>query len=615
MRIKRKVLDIIKSLDYRTSYIRAYIPTKLRLLTLRDVTFIGVTGSAGKTTTKDITAHILSEFNPCYKNQLTHNNSIGVAWTVRNTTNKHHYCVIEAGGAEPNMMSDSLKFFNPRIAVITNIKNDHRSAFGSIEGIAQEKRKLAEAVPVHGTAILNIDDPLIKEMIPRVKCNIFSIGRDESATLRLIETRSQWPEPLTLEIEFKGHNYQVRTQLHGKQLAFSVLSSLAVAISLKLPIDKSITALENVKPTEARMEAISTRDNITFIRDDWKAPEWSLKYAFDFIKEAKAPRKIIIVGTVSDSTKSPSQRYPKVARLAIEAAELTIFVGPHAYKALKAQNPSQDKTIIAFENIHLASIYLEREMKPGDLILLKGNSPTDHLGRLCLNAIKPIKCWRTENECRSTLVCSKCPKLYEPYLIKEKNQVTHSSNSNTIIIIGLGNADPKLESTAHNIGFMVLNTMNKTLSGSWETSTFGQQSTLVKDGQTYILLKPTGFINDSGNTISKFLASNELNFKKIIVVHDDTDLKIGKIRHKTSGSDGGHNGIRSIIETFQTTEFHRLKMGVRNPEKNVKAKDMVLAQFDESELKQLDTARATASQLLEKFVTAKGKPKDNLLGY
>lgn len=603
---------LTRGLLWRIPFIKAYLPVKLRLLTLKQVVFIGITGSAGKTTTKDITAFILSASQLCQKSTASYNEPLWVAETVRRTTREHRYSVVEMTGSEPNIMDRCLRYLRPKIAVVTNIGHDHHVAFGSKEGIAAEKGKLIHSLSARGVAILNIDDPLVRSMADCTKAKIIWVGRAEGATLRLCEISSQWPKPLTLKVEYQNTIYEVNTQLYGTHLATSVLAALGVAIAVNLPLEDAICTLAKINPTEGRMQVVEDNDGVVFIRDDWKSPEWSLQAPIDFLKMAKATRKIAVIGTVSDSSTENSRRYPAAARVALDGADKVIFVGLNSAHALRAKESADDNRILAFINIAQAAAYLKTELRRGDLVLLKGNNPTDHLSRIYLDRIGAVQCWRNESQCDISLFCSVCPKLNEPFKQLAKISANDLVDATTPIIIGLGNTGQKYTNTPHNVGFMVLDKVANQLGGQWVETPHGLVASMEFKGKTFQMLKPNGFINNSGTAISSFFEMGGFNPARCLIVHDDIARPLGKTRHKVSGGDGGHRGVRSLIYILQTNAIHRLKIGINDPETQQSTVDFVVSQLAASQLSILSKGVDEASTLVLKFVNEGGQPKDNL---
>jgi UDP-N-acetylmuramoyl-tripeptide--D-alanyl-D-alanine ligase len=404
---------------FMKKFLKKFIPLNLKYLIasfhrrrLNDITFIGITGSAGKSTTTDMTATILTPFGHC---QQTHgyNMLTSIVGTVWHTHKHHRYCVAELAAYGPGTLDKTVRLFKPDIAVITLIGRDHYSAYKSIEALAAEKEKVVMGLLPHGTAVLNIDDPLVRSIGERCNRRIIWFGESVGATLRLIEVRSLWPEPLTILFEYQDKTYEVRTQLYGTHMAIPVMASLSIALAADLPLEKAILSIAQFQPLEGRMQVMTGDDGVVFIRDDCKAPQWSLNAPLAFLKEARADRKIAIIGTISDASGDAAKRYKRYCRQFHECADIVVFIGHHAHRALRAKQNESDTTIQGFSNIRDVANYLQTELRRGDLVLLKGSYIADHLLRLIINRVHPIQCWK--DHCGVEAFCDKCPKLYEPF--------------------------------------------------------------------------------------------------------------------------------------------------------------------------------------------------------
>ena len=400
-------------------FLKKFIPLNLKYLIailhrrrLNHVTFICITGSAGKTTTTDMTATILANFGPCQQT-VQYNMLTAIIGRVWHTHKVHRYCVAELAAYGPGTLDKTVRLFKPDIAVITLIGRDHYSAYKSMEALAAEKEKVVMGLSPHGTAVLNIDDPLVRSIGERCNRRIIWFVKSVGATLRLREARSNWPEPLIMLIEYQDKTYEVRTQLHGTHMAIPVLASLGIALAANQPLEKSIKAIEHAEPSEGRMQVFTDDDGVVFIRDDCKAPRWSLNAPLEFLKEARADRKVTVVGTISDSSGDANRRYKKICKQIREFADLVVFVGPHAHRALRARQNENDIAIQGFSSIRDAATYLQTELRRGDLVLLKGSHKADHLVRLIINRVRPIQCWK--DKCDVGDFCDKCPKLYKSF--------------------------------------------------------------------------------------------------------------------------------------------------------------------------------------------------------
>jgi len=611
--VRRKIRRVV-------TYVRAWVHRRR----LTDVTFIGITGSAGKTTTKDLSATILSVFGPCESTFLSENEHVYIAQTILSATRRHRFCVVEVSANRPNYLNLPIRLLKPDIAVLTVIARDHFQAFKSIEAIAAEKGKLVAALPPDGTAVLNFDDPLVRSIGERCNRRVIWVGKGEGATLRLREARSQWPEPLTLHVEYEGKTFAVRTQLHGTHLALSVLAALGVALAAGLPLEMAMSALAQAQPAEGRMQIVTGDDGIVFLRDDWKAPYWSLQAPLEFMRDAQALRKVLIIGTLSDYSLSASKVYPKVAKQALEVGDLVLFVGPHALRGLKARRHPDDQALLAFPEIRDAAAYLRTALRAGDLVLLKGSNKADHLVRLILNRSKPVQCWR--EGCGLANFCGICPQLDTPsHAIADAStppQMATSASDSTglpalpetsgpavLVVVGLGNPGAHDRHTPHNVGHRALDALADAAGSDWEEQPEGLVSTVVLGGIPVKLLKPGVNINLSGSMVQRFLDRVGSDPKHCIIVHDDMDIALGDVRLKRDGSDAGHRGVRSVISALGTGAIQRVRIGVRRPGDVRQARQVVLAKFSAGEETVLVPALEQAAEVVTESVQ-KGRGRD-----
>jgi len=576
---------------------------------LKNVCFVGLTGSAGKTIAKDLSASILRNGGECFSTPRSLNDSNAIAILMLKVRPRMRFCVLELSGGKPGGMDRPLRLFTPKIAVLTLIARDHFKAFKSLEAIAREKSKLISALPADGVAVMNIDDPLVKSIGESCKRQVIWVGESEDATLRLISARSKWPETLVLEVEYEGKVHEVRTSLHGKHLALSVLSALGVGLAAGIPLTTAIPAVAQQRPAEGRMQIVSYEDGVTFLRDDWKAPYWSFSAPLTFMADAKARRKILIIGTLSDSSLSSSKLYPKVAKQALQVGDIVIFVGPNALRAAKAKNGTDVQNLHTFSEIREAAIFLNALLEPGDLVLLKGSHKADHLVRLMYNTQNPVGCW--VSRCSVQLFCNKCPNLYKSLPSSEESSVNEQDDTpraGTIllaegetarrVVVGLGNPGSKYEKTPHNAGYRMLDRMAQRFNGVWTSRREGMVCEVNIADKTVSLFKPSAKINSSGPPTRQFLDCMGVAISHCLIVHDEMDLSLGQARLKRDGGDAGHKGLRSIIASLGSSEISRLRIGVRRPDEEGTAKTSVLRSFSSSDETALEQGVDQAVEIL-----------------
>jgi len=164
------------------------------------------------------------------------------------------------------------------------------------------------------------------------------------------------------------------------------------------------------------------------------------------------------------------------------------------------------------------------------------------------------------------------------------------------VVVGLGNPGPEYRDTRHNVGQRVLDLLARMLKKSWrrEGQAFVAQGQWR--GETLYLIKPQAFMNVCGPTVARALRHVGAGPADLILVYDDIDLPLGTVRVRMKGSAGGHNGVRSVIESLGTSEVRRVKVGIGRPDTRARVPDHVLTPFEEDELPAVDAAVALAAE-------------------
>jgi aminoacyl-tRNA hydrolase len=590
---------------------------------LSETVFVGITGSVGKTTAKDLAVAVLSRAAPTCGNAASLNYLVDLAHVVVSARRSDRYAVVEIGISTPGSIDAKIALARPQIAAWTVVGRDHIKAFGSMEAIAEEKGKLVRALPADGIAVLNIDDPLVRKVGETVRARRLWFGRSPEADIRLIEAVSVFPDPLTLTIEYQQRQLKVPTGLHGTHLTVPVLAALGIGLAAGMPVEECIAALKSVSTTPGRMQIVESTGGVTFVRDDYKAPHWSFQPALDFMRDANARRKVAVIGTLSDYSLSASKLYPKVARQAMDVADLVVFVGPHALRGLKARRSDSDRSIVAFTEIEDAHRFLQSELRDGDLVLLKGSNRADHLVRLFLARSREVRCW--VSGCGLNRFCDACPRLEAPVSFVAGAAHGHGSvaddeslaaiaapegepapTQNAWLILGLGNAGDAYAGTPHNIGFEALDALASRVGAPWLPDSDGLVCPCVIDGQSVVLFKPAGTINVCGPLVERQRRSRGISADRVLVVHDDADLALSDVRVKRSGSDGGHKGLRSLFAALGNDgAMLRLRMGVRTArDSDEGARALVLQRFAPEDMPLLNAAIASAGDRVSEVIRA-----------
>lgn len=172
------------------------------------------------------------------------------------------------------------------------------------------------------------------------------------------------------------------------------------------------------------------------------------------------------------------------------------------------------------------------------------------------------------------------------------------------LIVGLGNIGPKYHNTRHNIGFKVLDYLAEQESLTFETQKLGDIATYRFKGRTFILLKPSTYMNLSGKAVNYWLQKEKVPVENLLVITDDLNLPFGTIRVKTKGSDGGHNGLKDIQVQLGTTKYNRFRFGISDEFSKGRQVDYVLSEWDEEEEKKLPERLKKSVEIIKSFGTA-----------
>ena len=171
------------------------------------------------------------------------------------------------------------------------------------------------------------------------------------------------------------------------------------------------------------------------------------------------------------------------------------------------------------------------------------------------------------------------------------------------LVVGLGNVGSEYQNTRHNIGFMILDALAKASNIFFETNKLGDTATLKFKGRTFILLKPSTYMNLSGKAVNYYLQQEKINQENLLIITDDIALPFGTLRLKGKGSDGGHNGLKNIIQTLGNQNFARLRFGVGSEFVKGKQVNYVLGEFAPEEQMQLGERFEKTNEIIKAFGT------------
>jgi len=405
-RVRRIGGRILRRGRRRAKYLRAYIWRRLMLRT----TVIAVTGSVGKTTTKECLAAILSTEGPVSRTLHNRNDHIGVPRTILAMRPWHRYAVIEIGTSKPGQMKTLSRVVKPDLAIVLAVARTHTNVFLTLENTSAEKEQVLEHLARGGIAVLNADDVHVRGMANRCRERVITFGTSAGCEVQASDIRSAWPRRLTLSVRSGRLSVPISTNLVGTHWANSVMAAIAAAQACGVPLERAARALAHVDPFTGRMQPVSLPCGATVVRDEENGSPDTLTAMLKVLRESEAMRRILVISDMSDSKAKPRKRQAGLGKVAAELADLAIFVSDHGHHAVRAAvHAGMDATHCHdVPNLEAAAELLRKELRAGDLVFLKGRM-TDHLSRILFAQFGPIGCWK--KTCQIRMVCDLCSLL------------------------------------------------------------------------------------------------------------------------------------------------------------------------------------------------------------
>ena len=383
-----------------------------RCTLIRDTRLVAVVGSLGKTTTTHAIAQVLGSRNmgPRFAS-----NQFGfLAANLLAIRPGQPYAVIEAGISAPGQMSRYATMLQPDITVVTSIATEHKTSLGTLANTAKEKAEMVRILRKEALCVLNGDDPLVHRMATTTRARVLTYGFAESSDVRALDERLRWPHGTDLVVSIAGQERRLRTHLFGRPMVYPVLAALAVAWDVGLDLDEAVKRLEGLRTPPGRLQAVHIPGDIVILRDDYKSPLESMEAALRFMPEIPALRRIAILGDVTEVPGSQGPVYRRLGALAAVGCQRIILVSrsEQRYAAgIRQSGLLPPEAVVKCRGSYQKAIaVLQQEMRPGDVILVKGGLG-QRLERIAL-ALSGIPTTCEVKTCKATnLSCSECHML------------------------------------------------------------------------------------------------------------------------------------------------------------------------------------------------------------
>ncbi|MEV6284768.1 UDP-N-acetylmuramoyl-tripeptide--D-alanyl-D-alanine ligase [Kribbella sp. NPDC051770] len=351
---------------------------------LPDLTVIGLTGSQGKTSTKDLIAQLVAPYGPTVAPVGSFNNEIGHPFTALQADQETRFLVAEMGARHVGDINYLCRITPPKVGMVLNVGHSHIGEFGSQDAIAQAKGEMIDNVVAGGTAVLNADDPRVAGMRPRTEQTVRTFGEAPDADVRASDVKVDGEGRPHFLLHADGESHPVQLQLIGEHNVANALAAATAALAVGLTPEQVADGLNSAaRVSQARMEVTERPDGVTVINDAYNANPDSVRAALKAlvaIGRAREARTWAVLGEMLELGDTSSTEHDAVGRLAVRLdVNRLVAVGPgakpiHLGASLEG---SWGNESAYFDTIGEALELLRAELRSGDVVLVKSSKASN----------------------------------------------------------------------------------------------------------------------------------------------------------------------------------------------------------------------------------------------
>jgi UDP-N-acetylmuramoyl-tripeptide--D-alanyl-D-alanine ligase len=340
---------------------------------LPSLTTVGITGSSGKTSTKDLVAAVLAPLGPTVAPPGSFNNELGHPWTVLRADADTRHLVLELSARGQGHIAALCAVAPPRIGVVVNVGTAHLGEFGSRDAIARAKGELVEALPADGVAVLNADDALVAAMATRTSARVVLVGRSARAHVRAENVTLDRAGRPAFDLVTPAGEVPVQLAVHGEHQVGNALAAAAVALELGAAPDGVAVALAGAAAVSRwRMEVTERPDGVTVINDAYNANPESVRAALHTLTAmARGRRGWAVLGPLGELGGAADEAHTEIGRLA--AAHRVVAVGEQAAAIHRGTRTEQGEESVLVPDVDAAIALLHERLRPGDVVLVKAS--------------------------------------------------------------------------------------------------------------------------------------------------------------------------------------------------------------------------------------------------
>ena len=340
-----------------------------------DLRVVGITGSVGKSTTKEMVAEVLSTRYRTLKSPGNLNNEIGLPLTILRLSPGYERAVLEMGFYVPGEISFLCDIALPQIGIVTNIGTVHAERAGSQEAIAQGKAELVQALPPapEGVAILNFDDPWVRKMEERTKARVFFYGLSREANLWADNVVGLGLEGIRFRLHYQGETLHVRIPLIGRHSVHTALRAAAAGLAEGMNWQEILEGL-NQGHTQLRLAAVRSQTGALLLDDTYNASPESMLAALNLLDELEG-RKVAVLGDMLELGPYERGGHEMVGLRAAQVANILLTLGARAHMIAEAARRAGMKksSILEFDEFEPLMEWLTNNLVKDDAVLIKGS--------------------------------------------------------------------------------------------------------------------------------------------------------------------------------------------------------------------------------------------------
>jgi UDP-N-acetylmuramoyl-tripeptide--D-alanyl-D-alanine ligase len=365
------------------------------------LTIVGITGSSGKTSTKDLVAAVLAPLGGVVAPPGSFNNELGHPWTVLRATRSTDYLVLEMSARHPGNIAALAEIAPPAIGVVLNVGTAHLGEFGSREAIARTKSELPQAVPASGVVILNVDDPAVAAMAGQTAARVVRVSRAGNAELWADSRADVWADNVSLDelarprftMRARGGSgtskAEVRLGVYGDHQVTNALCAGAVALECGASLEQVAAALAETGPVSRhRMQVVTRADGVTVIDDAYNANPDSMRaglQALAWIAHGRGAgpvekrRSWAVLGEMAELGEDAIAEHDRIGRLAVrlDVSRLVVVGSGRSMSAMHhgaVMEGSWGTESVNVADGDAALALLRAEVRPGDVVLVKASN-------------------------------------------------------------------------------------------------------------------------------------------------------------------------------------------------------------------------------------------------